>query len=684
MYAIYSNTAKKHLLLSLSMLLFLLCYNSQSFAQDSKSAVTHYKPAGLNSWIPKYMFPKVTDGPGPDSVVRTDFTVNMSDGTSIDCLKYVPFGTIPQGGYMTVIMVHGFGDNKNTLAGFCHDQATYGYYCMTYSVRGQGNSGGVSNLISNIEANDLVQIVQWVKKDSANGSNPEKILIMGGSQGGILPMKMACLGGQPVATIISALAPPNYASSWIENGCIKMTCLWTMDYPSDTARYSQQVINMKAWIYDNNIRYWDSLVTELPIGRDYTTQLTNIQIPVLVEGSWQDKFFNASGWLDNITKLHVPFTSYFGAVQGHGGDHSATEDQWHMNYFNNWFFQWLWGMNTGILTSDKYQYAYTTYPVIQPYWTFVHDSSAVPLDSISTPMRLYFYKNGALKTTPVSGTSTNVQLKNQVSSGYTLQQIVDDAFTGTNFNQKFKVDSIEFVSNPLTAPLKWVGAPDIKLDYSSSASTFCQFNFEIYEVNSSGQQRFINRVNYTDRNYTKSSRRTATFRGQAHAHKFEAGSRIKIRVTNLDRVQEDSAFFDGTNPFVLPVMNNGTHNMYLTSNSYIDFPVTTQGNIAHLFVDDDPADPSGNNAPAQFTLSQNYPNPFNPSTMIDYSITKTDRVVLKVYDMLGREVATLINAVQNPGSYNVVFNASSLASGVYFYKISTSNFTDIKKMILVK
>src|ERR1051326_6243802 len=83
-----------------------------------------------------------------DSVVRTDFTVTTRDGIILDALKYIPVGQAPAGGWPTVIMVHGYGDNKETLAKFCHDQAQYGYYTTTFSVRGQGHSGGLSNLIS--------------------------------------------------------------------------------------------------------------------------------------------------------------------------------------------------------------------------------------------------------------------------------------------------------------------------------------------------------------------------------------------------------------------------------------------------------------------------------------------------------------------------------------------------------
>jgi hypothetical protein len=85
-----------------------------------------------------------------------------------------------------------------------------------------------------------------------------------------------------------------------------------------------------------------------------------------------------------------------------------------------------------------------------------------------------------------------------------------------------------------------------------------------------------------------------------------------------------------------------------------------------------------------YSLSQNYPNPFNPTTTISYSIKENDLVQLKVYDILGREVAVLVNEDQKSGSYQITFNASNLPSGIYFYKLTSGNFTETKKLILLK
>jgi phosphatidylserine/phosphatidylglycerophosphate/cardiolipin synthase-like enzyme len=88
--------------------------------------------------------------------------------------------------------------------------------------------------------------------------------------------------------------------------------------------------------------------------------------------------------------------------------------------------------------------------------------------------------------------------------------------------------------------------------------------------------------------------------------------------------------------------------------------------------------------PSQFSLAQNYPNPFNPSTAIIYELPLKGKVTLTVYNLLGQEVATLVNQEQNAGRYRVDFNAPQLASGVYFYRLATASFTDVKKMMLVR
>jgi hypothetical protein len=90
------------------------------------------------------------------------------------------------------------------------------------------------------------------------------------------------------------------------------------------------------------------------------------------------------------------------------------------------------------------------------------------------------------------------------------------------------------------------------------------------------------------------------------------------------------------------------------------------------------------NVPNSFSLEQNYPNPFNPSTRISYTIAQSGPVALKVYDVLGKEVASLVNEVKDAGTYTVDFNASNLANGAYFYKLQAGSFSQVKSMMLLK
>lgn len=100
--------------------------------------------------------------------------------------------------------------------------------------------------------------------------------------------------------------------------------------------------------------------------------------------------------------------------------------------------------------------------------------------------------------------------------------------------------------------------------------------------------------------------------------------------------------------------------------------------IQFTAVDDNPS------AVNSFELGQNYPNPFNPSTQIKYSISENSNVVLKIFDMLGREVATLVNKTQEAGSYTINFDASKLSSGMYVYSLNAGNYSATKKMMLMK
>lgn len=95
-------------------------------------------------------------------------------------------------------------------------------------------------------------------------------------------------------------------------------------------------------------------------------------------------------------------------------------------------------------------------------------------------------------------------------------------------------------------------------------------------------------------------------------------------------------------------------------------------------------EPISNEIPNQFSLSQNYPNPFNPSTTVKFQIPKFSNVKITIFDILGKEIMTLVDEEVNPGIYEIGFDGGKLASGIYYYNLTTDNFSTTKKMVLVK
>ena len=105
--------------------------------------------------------------------------------------------------------------------------------------------------------------------------------------------------------------------------------------------------------------------------------------------------------------------------------------------------------------------------------------------------------------------------------------------------------------------------------------------------------------------------------------------------------------------------------------------MTTTGGITYI-------NKISSEIPNSYSLSQNYPNPFNPTTVISFRLAVNSFTSIKIYDILGREITTLVNEMLSPGTYEVEWNAGNYSSGVYYYKLSAGEYKETRKMILIK
>lgn len=200
----------------------------------------------------------------------------------------------------------------------------------------------------------------------------------------------------------------------------------------------------------------------------------------------------------------------------------------------------------------------------------------------------------------------------------------------------------------LTTPINMVSTPVCYLNFWNRVSLEANWDYGIVEISSNNGSTWQQISSYTGNNLTWSQQ---SFDITSYVN---AGAQVKIRF----RLTSDGN-----------TTNQGwwVDDIKLTNYCRAMVGVSGQTNI-----------------PKTFAVAQNYPNPFNPSTVIKYQLPRPEMVTIKVYDLLGKEIASLVNERKEPGYYEAVFDGSNLASGLYFYKIEAGNFVETKKMMLIK
>jgi predicted acyl esterase len=614
---------------------------------------------------------------GDHPTAQIDFTLAMADGTILDCTKFTATGTPPAGGWPAMVFCHGYGGSKDDMLTEADNLCSNGYFTVCYSMRGQGESGGLSNLISTTEMNDFVAIVTYVKAQS--GINVNKVGGIGSSQGGIIPLMAVCYYPGLLRCVVSDVGSPELGTDWIRNNSVKMSLLWSLSYDNTIARYNNQVTAYRNWILEDTPAKFDSLNYYMPLNRDFNTKIAQNTTPLFMSTVWQDKFFNTYAYLKNVYSFANPYRFYMGTFDAHGADNNTTEGNYHDLVTTNWVDYYLGGIANGAPDSVRFTYASSSYPRGTSGWTWRRFNTNTWPPAGVNDVKFYFHPNGVINNKVHTTLPDTLNLLNDIKDNtLTMTEAVNSEFTGTVFDAKFGKTQLTFETNPLVADARMIGTPFVNLHYLPSAN-IAQFNLQVYEVKSGTTPYLIGRANFTDRNVTPGVLKQISFYGTSFSHIFQTGSKIRVLITNLDNIADDP--FLRTNPYVLPSLKRANNRIYTNAAnpSYIQLPLINYIDVG--------INPISSEVPSSIELFQNFPNPFNPSTNIKFSIPekyKGNNVKLTVYDIKGQEIKTLLNQNLNSGIYETRFDGSSLSSGVYFYTLSVKDFKETKRLLLVK
>lgn len=619
--------------------------------------LTVSRPGRAAGWLIVACVLTVLHGPAAPAQLATNVQIHMGDGVDLDARVMKPLGFPPAEGFDGIILIHGYGGSKDDMSDIALALAIYGYASLSYSVRGQGASGGCSTASGPRERQDLLEVVNYFRNYSQ--INPDMIGIVGGSQGGIHSW-MAAVDNMPgVQAVVPFIATPSFARDLVPNNCITRGLPRELNIGS--VRYCDERDTLRAMVvadqYDSLLRFMDE--------RDLEKLLDSVRIPVLQGLGWADFLFPANGGIrarENLASRNVPVWSYLG-TNGHGEAFDSAQAFYLLDLTISWFDHWIKGFSLGNDTVPMVYYADD-----RPGWP-VHESPVWPAQPYSS-VRFYLTTSGLSLTEPGAGEVLPFSL--EYDTAYHPDTAWTDLYGGSDFVSAFTSTPIRLMSEPLDGDVQVTGIPGGRINVRSDAGKF-QAHVRYFDVawqDTGYVWRLMSRAMNGVRGSVPGELHAVDLEGTALSHVVPAGHRIGVEVTSLDMLRDDIA---NVIPFFL-----SSHSELVSSPSmpsYVDIPVVGSPLVTGV---------GGDFVPAAFALLQNYPNPFNPSTMISFRLAKGSFVSLKVYDVLGREVAVLAEQYLPAGEYARRWEPGGLSGGFYFYRLSAGEFSETKKLVFLK
>lgn len=598
-----------------------------------------------------------------------DSSLVMNDGVHIETtLVLPPDSTRPAGGFPAVIFVHGLGGNKDASALIGTIISANGFASFTYSVRGQGTSGGLSTIMGPREVQDLRDLVAYLR--GRPGIDPDAIGIAGGSQGGVHAWIAAINRIPGITCIATLLAPPSYAADLAPNNTIKQQLQAELSLGS--VRFDAIRDRIRSFVLTENMDSVRAFMTE----RDLARYVDSVRIPVIQSLGWADVIFPVNGAIRARAQLAargIPVWSYFG-TNGHSEPINVPEYLFTVQMMLDWFHHWLKSPMLPDVASPRVIFADD-----RPGWP--HRETAVWPPAPAATLRLYpggfapgDSGSGSLIPTPPP-TTDSYAFSLVHDPSYTSERAWNEGYAGAAFLNAFRSTPVRFRSWQLSDTLDITGIPRAQLQLRGDGGPF-QANIRLFDVTpgAGGEQwRLLTHMPLGVRSANSSVNGLYEAEGEALSHKVPPGHHVGIEISSLD-------MWDASRAHIIPYFRSSSavFTASPTGVSYIDIPLI--GNAS--FVTSVAAQPAM--VPSTIVLHQNYPNPFNPSTTIRFDLATSQEVRLEVYTVAGQRVATLVDGILPSGVHAIPFQARDIASGVYYYRLMTQAGSSVRSMVLMR
>ncbi len=585
--------------------------------------------------------------------------LEMDDGVHLDATRFTPVAALPPGGFPAIVFVHGFGGSKSDVEPIAELYAESGYVTLAYSVRGQGASEGLSTVFSFRERQDLAHIIDYL--GSQPNVNADLLGVAGASQGGFHSW-FAAVDHMNVRAVAPANSIPIRSSAAARYGCYATAIATEID-PSPEVRLDTLAFPLKRLLRADE---YDSVCAVLAGGRDFdSTDVAAAHARFLMMGAWHDHVF----WHNRVPGAFAvaPHRSllYLG-VGGHGSGDVPEESGFRDDLQRRFFAEELKGEDHGLDDVGPAVIA------LGPDWEHL-ELDAFP-QAGQQLLTYYLHADGAMSQAVPSATDPPRRLKHELTDpSYTWLAAVDDHFRSVP--NAFVQEHRRWRTPPLSEPMLILGIPTACVFAKGTASRF-QINFQLYDEDPGGGLMYLAHTSLGQRTNPDSSlwqRLSGEF--TILGWRIAVGHRLCLDWTSYNFDVSDSTVW--TVPYW-----NADGSLLLGQ----DMAHPTLINVPIVSITKAPDGPGGNSPPHEKTLYfyRNAPNPFSECTLVEFILTRRQHIMVRVFDMLGREVATLLDEELDRGHHCLPLTGRGLSSGIYCCRLQGESQAITRRLVMVR